>query len=184
MKKLMFACLVCGLFACHSSCICQSISFDSLKQERYKLLQSGLQSESFSLDEFTSNPPFTLEEALSDWRLDSLTCFGLRNPILFEIIKKKIQFEGQSLAFLVEKLGKPNEVSNAMYVYSEKHGDIISRIDCDMIDKPLRNVCYIVVYYHGRNCSEEFPNPKRFDQSLSIDFIFDAATSRILKVRG
>lgn len=180
MIKLILAYLVCGLFACHSSCICQTISFDSLKQERYKLLNS----ESFSLDEFTSNPPFTLEEALSDWRLDSLTCFGLRNPILFEIIKKKIQFEGQSLAFLVEKLGKPNEVSNAMYVYSEKHGDIISRIDSDMIDKPLRNVCYIVVYYHGRNCSEEFPYPKRFDRSLSIDFIIDAATSRILKVKG
>lgn len=180
MIKLLVACLLCGVFAFHSSCICQSISFDSLKQERYKLLKS----ESFSLDEFTSNPPFTLEEALSDWRLDSLTCFGLRNSILFEIIKKKIQFEGQSLAFLVEKLGKPNEVSNAMYVYSEKHGDIISRIDSDMIDKPLRIVCYIVVYYHGRNCSEEFPNPKRFDRSLSIDFIIDAATSRILKVKG
>lgn len=178
MTNFIYMFTIMYLLVSNDSCLCQSVtSSDSLKQERYKTLDS------LTLDEFIENPPFTLEDALSDWKRDSLTCLGLRSSILFMVIQKRVQFEGQSLAFLVDKLGKPNEVVNSMYIYSEKYGDIIDKVDSEIQGKPLHNISYLIVYYYGQNCNEDFPFPERFDKSLSLNFIIDAATSRILKVR-
>ncbi|MFN8359116.1 MAG: hypothetical protein U0264_04305 [Candidatus Kapaibacterium sp.] len=163
MKNFIYSIIIVGLMLCHFSCFAFSfLTIDSTKQIKQDI----------TLDELIENPPFTSDEAILNWKKDSLTCLGLRSALSFYVIKKKIKLEGQYLSFLVELLGAPNDV--------EQLPRCIDRGNLTTL--PQHNICYLVTYYFGRNCNENSEKPIHFHGSLAVRFIIDAATSRIISV--